>query len=177
MRCRFRLDWFLRISLEHVSSMLHGMLEWPWHGSLSPHCCGSAQFACRGLLPWFLLVECLPIQWFLAWFLSVECHPVQWFLAWFLPVQWFLAWFLSVKFRPIQYLTRSLCILKLKPPFKPNVRSETDTRYFDEQFTREPVHLTPPGADGGGGPYGLPLPHFESFSYSSRSIKPNIKLW
>ncbi|KAI0237557.1 RAC-gamma serine/threonine-protein kinase [Lamellibrachia satsuma] len=57
---------------------------------------------------------------------------------------------------------------QLEPPFKPQVTSETDTRYFDEQFTREQVHLTPP--------HGAPImeedmepsedaPYFQSFSY------------
>ncbi|KAH3854899.1 RAC serine/threonine-protein kinase-like isoform X2 [Dreissena polymorpha] len=61
---------------------------------------------------------------------------------------------------------------KIPPPFKPQVTSETDTRYFDETFTAEPVALTPPTvshhlesineetmdtADG--------LPYFERFSY------------
>lgn len=33
---------------------------------------------------------------------------------------------------------------KLNPPFKPSVDSETDTRYFDKEFTGESVELTPP---------------------------------
>lgn len=33
---------------------------------------------------------------------------------------------------------------KLTPPFKPQVTSETDTRYFDSEFTGESVQLTPP---------------------------------
>lgn len=32
---------------------------------------------------------------------------------------------------------------KVKPPFVPEITSETDTRYFDRQFTTEPVNLTP----------------------------------
>ncbi|XP_022083041.1 RAC-gamma serine/threonine-protein kinase-like isoform X2 [Acanthaster planci] len=53
---------------------------------------------------------------------------------------------------------------KIEPPFKPSVKSETDTRYFDEEFTAEPVELTPPdenklSTDAG-------LPQFEKFSYS-----------
>ncbi|XP_052766750.1 RAC serine/threonine-protein kinase-like isoform X2 [Mya arenaria] len=62
---------------------------------------------------------------------------------------------------------------KIPPPFKPQVTSETDTRYFDETFTAEPVALTPPmvshhlesiqeemdtGLETG-------LPYFERFSY------------
>ncbi|CAM1308982.1 AKT3 (predicted) [Pycnogonum litorale] len=33
---------------------------------------------------------------------------------------------------------------KITPPFIPTVTSETDTRNFDPEFTREPVELTPP---------------------------------
>ncbi|XP_060571359.1 RAC-alpha serine/threonine-protein kinase-like isoform X2 [Ruditapes philippinarum] len=59
---------------------------------------------------------------------------------------------------------------KVPPPFKPQVTSETDTRYFDDTFTAEPVSLTPPQAshvlesideetmDTG-------MPYFEQFSY------------
>ena len=65
-----------------------------------------------------------------------------------------------------------VCVLcpQVPPPFKPQVTSETDTRYFDEQFTREAVELTPPGAEGIGAVSkdllnGEDLPYFESFSY------------
>ena len=33
---------------------------------------------------------------------------------------------------------------QLIPPFKPQVANDTDTRYFDQEFTAEPVELTPP---------------------------------
>ncbi|XP_031564380.1 RAC-gamma serine/threonine-protein kinase-like [Actinia tenebrosa] len=33
---------------------------------------------------------------------------------------------------------------KIKPPFKPVIKSETDVSNFDEDFTNEPVRLTPP---------------------------------
>lgn len=33
---------------------------------------------------------------------------------------------------------------KIPPPFKPQVTSDTDTRYFDSEFTGESVELTPP---------------------------------
>ncbi len=33
---------------------------------------------------------------------------------------------------------------KLTPPFKPRVTSDTDTQYFDIEFTQESVELTPP---------------------------------
>ena len=32
----------------------------------------------------------------------------------------------------------------MPPPFKPQVTSDTDTRYFDQEFTGETVELTPP---------------------------------
>jgi len=35
------------------------------------------------------------------------------------------------------------------PPFKPQVVSDTDTRYFDSEFTGESVELTPPDCKGG----------------------------
>ena len=33
---------------------------------------------------------------------------------------------------------------QLLPPFKPQVTSETDTRYFDEEFTAQTITITPP---------------------------------
>ncbi|TMS23617.1 RAC-gamma serine/threonine-protein kinase [Larimichthys crocea] len=45
---------------------------------------------------------------------------------------------------------------KLVPPFQPQVSSETDTRYFDEEFTAQTITITPPekydedGMDAGG---------------------------
>lgn len=33
---------------------------------------------------------------------------------------------------------------QLVPPFKPQVTSETDTRYFDEEFTAQTITITPP---------------------------------
>jgi RAC serine/threonine-protein kinase len=38
---------------------------------------------------------------------------------------------------------------KIVPPFKPQVTSETDTRYFDSEFTGESVELTPPDPAAG----------------------------
>lgn len=32
----------------------------------------------------------------------------------------------------------------MAPPFKPQVTSETDTRYFDEEFTAQTITITPP---------------------------------
>lgn len=33
---------------------------------------------------------------------------------------------------------------QLVPPFKPQVTSETDTRYFDDEFTAQSITITPP---------------------------------
>uniref|UniRef100_A0A915CSZ5 non-specific serine/threonine protein kinase n=1 Tax=Ditylenchus dipsaci TaxID=166011 RepID=A0A915CSZ5_9BILA len=33
---------------------------------------------------------------------------------------------------------------EIEPPFRPQLASETDTSYFDQEFTREAVQLTPP---------------------------------
>lgn len=39
-----------------------------------------------------------------------------------------------------------LCLSpQLVPPFKPQVTSETDTRYFDVEFTGQTITITPPG--------------------------------
>lgn len=37
-----------------------------------------------------------------------------------------------------------LAPFQLVPPFKPQVTSETDTRYFDEEFTAQTITITPP---------------------------------
>lgn len=37
---------------------------------------------------------------------------------------------------------------KIPPPFKPEVDSDTDTRYFDSEFTGQSVELTPPDITG-----------------------------
>uniref|UniRef100_A0A673H178 non-specific serine/threonine protein kinase n=1 Tax=Sinocyclocheilus rhinocerous TaxID=307959 RepID=A0A673H178_9TELE len=55
---------------------------------------------------------------------------------------------------------------KLVPPFKPQVTSETDTRYFDDEFTAQSITVTPPDnrqdvEDAG------PVAHFPQFSYSA----------
>ncbi|XP_073981157.1 AKT serine/threonine protein kinase [Rhodnius prolixus] len=59
---------------------------------------------------------------------------------------------------------------KITPPFKPLVTSETDTRYFDSEFTGESVELTPP--ENAGGPlnsiaeeHDPTKPYFPQFSY------------
>lgn len=59
---------------------------------------------------------------------------------------------------------------KIPPPFKPQVTSETDTRYFDSEFTGESVELTPPEL----GPLSsiteeMEQPIFHQFSYQEPS--------
>nr|AKE33866.1 serine/threonine-specific protein kinase [Nilaparvata lugens] len=73
-------------------------------------------------------------------------------------------------FAPINWA--DLLQKKIAPLFKPQVTSDTDTRYFDSEFTGEPVELTPPDTSGA-----CPLnsiaeemgeqmqPHFPHFSY------------
>lgn len=53
--------------------------------------------------------------------------------------------------------------LQIEPPFKPQVTSDTDTRYFDTEFTGESVELTPPDPTG---PLGsiAEEPHFPQVS-------------
>nr|QFR39796.1 serine/threonine-specific protein kinase B [Azumapecten farreri] len=78
----------------------------------------------------------------------------------------------------------------IPPPFKPQVTSETDTRYFDDVFTGESVSLTPPNKHGPGefqfGAFNLAngghplesideempeaLPYFEKFSYHGSKV-------
>ncbi|KAL3985473.1 Protein kinase domain family protein [Acanthocheilonema viteae] len=38
---------------------------------------------------------------------------------------------------------------EITPPFRPNVQSDTDTCYFDKEFTQAPVQLTPPSVHSG----------------------------
>lgn len=62
------------------------------------------------------------------------------------------------------------CYLQIVPPFKPQVTSDTDTRYFDSEFTGESVELTPPEL----GPLSsiseeLEQPYFSQFSYQEPS--------
>lgn len=59
---------------------------------------------------------------------------------------------------------------KIPPPFKPQVTSETDTRYFDSEFTGESVELTPPdqgilGSGSGLNSIAEETEHFPQFSY------------
>ncbi|PAV60676.1 hypothetical protein WR25_14434 isoform B [Diploscapter pachys] len=50
-------------------------------------------------------------------------------------------------FRPIDW--EKLYNKEIEPPYKPIVQSETDTSYFDKEFTTAPVQLTPPPARPG----------------------------
>ncbi|XP_041981298.1 RAC serine/threonine-protein kinase [Aricia agestis] len=52
---------------------------------------------------------------------------------------------------------------RIPPPFKPQVESDTDTRYFDSEFTGESVELTPP--DGDAALALIQEEHFPQFSY------------
>jgi len=58
---------------------------------------------------------------------------------------------------------------QIPPPFKPQVTSETDTRYFDDTFTAEPVNLTPPTVvhqlESINEEMDTGMPYFEKFSY------------
>lgn len=58
---------------------------------------------------------------------------------------------------------------QIPPPFKPQVTSETDTRYFDDTFTAEPVNLTPPHVshqlESINEEMDTGMPYFEKFSY------------
>uniref|UniRef100_A0A8C8R795 RAC-alpha serine/threonine-protein kinase n=1 Tax=Pelusios castaneus TaxID=367368 RepID=A0A8C8R795_9SAUR len=57
---------------------------------------------------------------------------------------------------------------KLVPPFKPQVTSETDTRYFDEEFTAQMITITPPDQDDNMDCVdNEKRPHFPQFSYSA----------
>uniref|UniRef100_A0A8C6SK81 non-specific serine/threonine protein kinase n=1 Tax=Neogobius melanostomus TaxID=47308 RepID=A0A8C6SK81_9GOBI len=59
---------------------------------------------------------------------------------------------------------------KLVPPFMPQVSSETDTRYFDEEFTAQTITITPPekyDEDGMDAADNERRPHFPQFSYSA----------
>lgn len=57
--------------------------------------------------------------------------------------------------------------IQVTPPFKPQVTSDVDTRYFDTEFTGEPVQLTPPEAGLGAiAEENDPLkPYFPQFSF------------
>ncbi|XP_059362119.1 RAC-beta serine/threonine-protein kinase [Carassius carassius] len=57
---------------------------------------------------------------------------------------------------------------KLSPPFKPQVTSETDTRYFDDEFTAQTITVTPPDQyDSLDVEDPDARSHFSQFSYSA----------
>ena len=63
----------------------------------------------------------------------------------------------------------SLPLKQLVPPFKPQVTSETDTRYFDEEFTAQTITITPPG-QGSILPYTLTHSHTLTYHISNRAL-------
>ncbi|CAA9999250.1 unnamed protein product [Nesidiocoris tenuis] len=57
---------------------------------------------------------------------------------------------------------------RIPPPFKPQVTSDTDTRYFDSEFTGESVELTPPDTghlNSIAEEIDSSQPYFQQFSY------------
>ncbi|KFQ97637.1 RAC-beta serine/threonine-protein kinase, partial [Opisthocomus hoazin] len=57
---------------------------------------------------------------------------------------------------------------KLIPPFKPQVTSEIDTRYFDDEFTAQSITITPPDRyDNVSSLENDQRTHFPQFSYSA----------
>uniref|UniRef100_A0A7N8X8J1 non-specific serine/threonine protein kinase n=1 Tax=Mastacembelus armatus TaxID=205130 RepID=A0A7N8X8J1_9TELE len=57
---------------------------------------------------------------------------------------------------------------RLIPPFKPQVTSETDTRYFDDEFTAQSITITPPDKyDSLDAEDSDQRTHFPQFSYSA----------
>ncbi|XP_053671840.1 RAC serine/threonine-protein kinase [Anopheles nili] len=61
---------------------------------------------------------------------------------------------------------------RITPPFKPQVTSDTDTRYFDREFTGESVELTPSDSNGVLGAI-QEEPHFSEFSYQDMASTMN----
>lgn len=64
---------------------------------------------------------------------------------------------------------RDLELKKIPPPFKPQVTSDTDTRYFDQEFTGESVELTPPDNSGPLGSIQEEPQYFPQFSFQDFS--------
>jgi len=50
-------------------------------------------------------------------------------------------------FKPVDW--EKLYRKEIEPPFRPQLSSDTDTSYFDQEFTREAVQLTPPPVRSG----------------------------
>ena len=64
--------------------------------------------------------------------------------------------------------------LQIEPPWKPDIKSESDTKYIPDEFSTETVTLTPPDAGEKGGLSSIDeaeeMPYFTQFSYGgSRS--------
>ncbi|CAM4536624.1 RAC-gamma serine/threonine-protein kinase isoform X1 [Lepidochelys kempii] len=71
---------------------------------------------------------------------------------------------------PVPHFLTRILQKPLVPPFKPQVTSETDTRYFDEEFTAQTITITPPekyDEDGMDCMDNERRPHFPQFSYSA----------
>lgn len=64
-------------------------------------------------------------------------------------------------------LTCPRVVPQLSPPFKPQVTSETDTRYFDEEFTAQMITITPPDQGEGVSPPANPQAYFFLLSEAS----------
>ncbi|OWA51761.1 RAC-gamma serine/threonine-protein kinase [Hypsibius exemplaris] len=59
---------------------------------------------------------------------------------------------------------------RIKPPFKPEVTDDADTRYFEQEFTKRTVQLTPPAARStkdGPSPEAV---YFKNFSFPQQNI-------
>jgi len=65
---------------------------------------------------------------------------------------------------------------RVTPPWKPQVTSDTDTRYFDSEFTGESVELTPPDHEPGLISRIDEEDEFNEFSYHGQSVMNNSLL-
>ena len=61
---------------------------------------------------------------------------------------------------------------RITPPFKPQVVSDIDTRYFDTEFTGESVELTPPDHKGG---HLNPINEEEGDEVTFESVRTKLK--
>ncbi len=57
---------------------------------------------------------------------------------------------------------------KLRPPFKPEIKSEADTANFDPEFTTETPRLTPPSQDASELSADVDKPMFGEFSFAPK---------
>ena len=57
---------------------------------------------------------------------------------------------------------------KLRPPFKPEIKGESDTTNFDPEFTTENPKLTPPDQASSQLSDELNKPVFEEFSFAAK---------